>query len=97
MSEAFGISEEECRAAAVAALEELPAELAERLGEVAVIVEESHPAGLMGIYDPVGGIQRIVVFRAANPTEAEVRKTVLHEIAHFFGMGEDDVARAGYG
>ncbi len=97
MSEVFGLSEEQCRAAAVTALEELPAELADRLGEVAVIVEESHPEGLMGIYDPVGGIERIVIFRAANPTEEEVRRTVLHEVGHFFGMDEDEIERAGYG
>lgn len=97
MSDAFGISEEECQAAARAALEELPPELTERLGEVAVIVEESHPEGLMGIYDPVGGIHRVVIFRAANPTAEEVRKTVLHEIGHFFGMDEAALAERGYG
>jgi predicted Zn-dependent protease with MMP-like domain len=28
---------------------------------------------------------------------AEVRKTVLHEIGHHFGMSEEDLARLGYG
>lgn len=28
--------------------------------------------------------------------EEEVRKTVIHEIAHHFGLDEDDVARHGY-
>jgi predicted Zn-dependent protease with MMP-like domain len=27
----------------------------------------------------------------------EVRKTVLHEIGHHFGMGEDDLEKLGYG
>ena len=27
----------------------------------------------------------------------EVRKTVLHEIGHYFGMDEDDLERLGYG
>ena len=40
---------------------------AERLGDVAVIVEDSHPDGIMGIYDPVGDVQRIVIFRDAQP------------------------------
>jgi predicted Zn-dependent protease with MMP-like domain len=90
------LSDEECRAAAEDALASLPPELAERLGEVAVIVEDSHPDGIMGIYDPVGGVQRIVIFRDANPNTEEVRLTVLHEIGHFFGMDEDQLAELGY-
>ncbi len=91
------LSVEECRAAAQDALDALPPEFAERLGDVAVIVEESHPDGIMGIYDPVGGVQRIVIFRDANPNADEVRRTVLHEVGHYFGMGEDHLAELGYG
>jgi predicted Zn-dependent protease with MMP-like domain len=91
------LSEERCRAAAEAALAELPAEFLQRMGDVSVIVEDSHPEGLMGIYDPVGGIERIIVFREANPSEEEVRKTVLHEVGHYFGMDEEALRRAGYG
>ncbi len=91
------ISEEETHAAAVEALDELPAWARERLGEVAVIVEDSHPDGLMGIYDPVGGVQRIVVFRDANPDVEEVKRTVFHEVGHFFGMGEEQIEELGYG
>jgi predicted Zn-dependent protease with MMP-like domain len=91
------ITEAECRDAAVATLDSLPAWVSERLGDVAVIVEESHPDGLMGIYDPIGGLQRIVVYRAANPSPEEVRKTVLHEVGHYLGMNEDQLAGLGYG
>lgn len=91
------LSVEECRAAAQEALDSLPAAFAQRLGDVAVIVEDSHPDGIMGIYDPVGGVQRIVIFRDANPNADEVRRTVLHEIGHFFGMEEDELWEAGYG
>ncbi len=69
----------------------------DELGEVAVIIEESHPDDLMGIYDPYGGLQRIVIFRAANPNAEEVRKTVWHEIGHHFGMGEEHLEGLGYG
>ena len=94
--EGEGLTEEQCRIAAEAALDELPKEFADQLGEVAiVIVEDSHPEDLMGIYDPVGGIERVVIFRDANPSEEEVRKTVLHEIGHFFGMDEDELERGG--
>ena len=55
------------------------------------------PDGLMGIYDPVGGLQRIVVFRDANPNADEVKRTVLHEIGHHFGMNEEQIDSLGFG
>jgi predicted Zn-dependent protease with MMP-like domain len=91
------ITEEEARAAAMEALDELPGWARQRLGDVAVIIEESHPEGLMGIYDPVGGVQRIVIFRTANPDTEEVKRTVFHEVGHFFGMGEEQIEDLGYG
>jgi predicted Zn-dependent protease with MMP-like domain len=91
------LSDEETRAAVLDALDELPAEMADRLGNVAILVEGSHPDGIMGIYDPVGGVQRIVIYRDANPDAEEVRRTVLHEIGHYFGMSETDLHEAGYG
>ena len=87
---------EECRAAAIEALDDLPKWVHDELGEVAVIVEESHPDDLMGIYDPIGELHRIVIFREANPNAEEVRKTVWHEIGHYFGMDEDQLEEAGY-
>jgi predicted Zn-dependent protease with MMP-like domain len=91
------ISEEECREAAREALDSLPGWVRKKIGEIAVVVEDSHPDGLMGIYDPVGGIQRIVIFRDANPNAEEVRTTVLHEVGHYFGMGEEQLGELGYG
>jgi predicted Zn-dependent protease with MMP-like domain len=91
------LSEADVREAAVAALDELPEWVRNELGEVAVIVEESHPDDLMGIYDPVGGLQRIVIYRAANPSVDEVRKTVWHEIGHYLGMDEEQLEELGYG
>ena len=88
---------DEVEVAAREALDSLPPKLREELGEVAVIVEDSHPEGIMGIYDPVGGVQRIVIFRDANPDADEVRRTVLHEVGHYFGMGEDQLEELGYG
>jgi predicted Zn-dependent protease with MMP-like domain len=91
------IAVEECRKAAREALDSLPDWVREKLGEVAVIVEDSHPDGLMGIYDPVGGVQRIVIFRDANPDADEVRRTVWHEIGHYLGMDEERLEELGYG
>ena len=87
---------EECKVAAQEALDALPGWVREKLGDVAVIVEESHPDDLMGIYDPYGGLQRIVIFREANPNAEEVRKTVWHEIGHYFGMDEEQLEQLGY-
>jgi len=91
------MSDAEVRAAAQETLDSLPAWVQERMGAVAVVVEESHPDGIMGIHDPVGGIQRIVIFRDANPNAEEVRKTVLHEVGHYMGMGEEQLEELGYG
>ena len=93
----YALTEEECVAAAQEALDSLPGWVRSKLGEVAVIVEDSHPDRLMGIYDPVGGMQRIVIFREANPNAEEVRRTVWHEIGHYFGMNEEQLRKAGYG
>jgi predicted Zn-dependent protease with MMP-like domain len=91
------MSPEETEAAVREALNELPEWVAEELGEVAVIIEDSHPDGIMGIYDPVGGLHRIVVFREANPTAEEVKRTVFHEIGHHFGMNEQHIDGLGFG
>jgi predicted Zn-dependent protease with MMP-like domain len=91
------MTDAECRDAAIEALDALPDWVRERLGEVAVIVEESHPDGIMGIYDPVGGLNRIVVYRAANPNADEVRRTVWHEVGHYLGMDEVQLEELGYG
>ncbi|MGH2953633.1 MAG: metallopeptidase family protein [Solirubrobacterales bacterium] len=91
------LTDEETIEAVEDTLDSLPEWVHDRLGEVAVIVEDAHPQGLMGIYDPVGGLQRIVIFRSTHPSREEVRRTVLHEIGHHFGMGEDDLDRLGYG
>jgi predicted Zn-dependent protease with MMP-like domain len=93
----MALSEQETREAVEEALDALPDEIAEQLGGLAVIVEDRHPDGLMGIYDPIGGIRRIVIFRDANPTREEVKRTVLHEIGHHFGMDEAYIRGLGYG
>jgi predicted Zn-dependent protease with MMP-like domain len=91
------LTKQETRAAVQEALDTLPVEILSELEGVAVIVEDRHPDGLMGIYDPRGGLRRIVIFREANPTREEVKRTVWHEVGHYFGMDEAQIARLGYG
>lgn len=91
------LTDAECETAVREALDSLPAEIASQLEDVAVIVSDSHPDGLMGIYDPTGGMKRIVIFRDANPNRQEVRRTVLHEVGHHFGLSESRIGELGYG
>jgi len=90
------MSVEDTEKAVRQALDSLPTWVEEELGEIAVIVEDSHPDGLMGIYDTVGGLQRVVIFRDANQNAEEVKQTVLHENGHHFGIDEDGLDRLGY-
>ena len=40
-----------------------------------MLVEDRHPTeDLMGIYDPTGGLQRIVIFRETHPDRDEVKQ-----------------------
>lgn len=95
-AEVEGLTEDEVYDAVSDTLAGLPEWIRDRLGDVAVLVEETDPLGGMGIYDNVGGMQRIVIFRDANPNVEEVRKTVLHEIGHHFGMDERQIEELGY-
>ena len=90
------LSDEEMIEAVQEALDSLPPEIGEKLTNVAVLVEERHPEEeLFGIYDPTGGLQRIVIFRELHPSVEEVKKTVLHEIGHYFGADERQVGEWG--
>jgi predicted Zn-dependent protease with MMP-like domain len=86
------LSDEETVAAVQEALDSLPPEIGLQLTDVAILVEDRDPDGnLMGVYDPTGGLQRIVIFRDTHPSVEEVKRTVLHEIGHYFGMDEERV------
>jgi len=100
-----------------AALDELPAHLAEALLNIAVVVEDEHPEDpdLFGLYHGVplpergdmGGqlpdkisIYRIPLeesFRDGEKLREEIRITVLHELAHYFGLDEERIEELGYG
>ncbi len=99
-----------------AALDSLPAHLAEALRNVAVVVEEEHPddPDLFGLYEGVplpergdmaGALpDRIAIYRLPlvesfddpQELEEEIRITVLHELAHYFGLDEDRLDELGY-
>ena len=86
------MTDEEFRAAVQEALDSLPPEIASELTNVAVIVEDRHPSGrLLGLFDPRGGLQRIIIYRELHPDAEQVKRTVLHEIGHYFGADETTV------
>jgi predicted Zn-dependent protease with MMP-like domain len=91
-----------------AALDSLPAELARGLENVAVVVEEQNAEepDLYGLFDePPYLPARIAIYRrplvedfGADPKrlQEEIRITVLHELAHYFGIDEDRLDELGY-
>ena len=90
------------------ALESLPPEIARRLENVAVVIEDEDPdePDLYGLFDePEYLPARIAIYRRPlvedyghDPVELErqIRITVLHEVAHYFGLDEDRLAELGY-
>jgi predicted Zn-dependent protease with MMP-like domain len=91
-----------------AALDELPPKIASALENVAVVIEEEDPddPDLFGLWeadeyfpDKITIFRRPLVreFRDPERLEQEIRITVLHELAHYFGMDEDRIDELGYG
>jgi predicted Zn-dependent protease with MMP-like domain len=89
------------------ALDAVPEELAEGLRNVAIVVEDENPEepDLYGLFDdPEYLPAKVTIYRL--PLEAdfpeperlehEIRVTVLHELAHYFGIDEDRLAELGY-
>lgn len=90
------------------ALDSLPPQIAAKLENVAVVVEEENreDPDLYGLceelpYMPV----KITIYRRPlvqdfgdDPAELEheIRITVLHELAHYFGIDEDRLDELGY-
>ena len=89
------------------ALDSLPPNLAAALENVAVVVEEADPDDpeLFGLWqsheflpDKITVYRRPLVqaFSDPNDLEEEIRITVLHELAHYFGIDEDRLEELGY-
>jgi predicted Zn-dependent protease with MMP-like domain len=90
------------------ALDSLPPAIAERLENIAVVVEDEDPddPDLFGIcredpYTPVTiAVYRLPLedaFPDRAELEREIRITVLHELGHYFGMDERELDELGYG
>ena len=101
------------------ALDGIPAEIADLVHNVVVLVEAESPADapeLLGLYEGLplterahndaGGLpDRLTTFRGpllrrcrdAEELEREVRITVVHEVAHHFGIDDERLHELGYG
>jgi predicted Zn-dependent protease with MMP-like domain len=91
------------------ALDALPPDLARELRNVAVVVEDENPEdpGLLGLFEEAPYLPaKVTVYRrpleedfGADPDllEQEIRITVLHELAHYFGIDERRLDELGYG
>jgi predicted Zn-dependent protease with MMP-like domain len=91
------------------ALDDLPPDLAEGLRNVAVVVEDENPddPGLLGLFEEAPYMPaKVTVYRRPleedfghdpERLEREIRITVLHELAHYFGIDEHRLAELGYG
>ena len=89
------------------ALDSLPPHLAKALDNVAVVVETANreEPDLYGLFDwPEYMPAKISIYRKpleedfpdATELEEQIRVTVLHELAHYFGFEEDRIADLGY-
>lgn len=92
--------------AAQAAIDSIPEEFQPYLENTEFILEESSPEGLMGLYQGAGALhagegfpERITLYKRSHEEASatleelveEVRRTILHEVGHHFGMGEEDL------
>jgi predicted Zn-dependent protease with MMP-like domain len=91
------------------ALDALPDDLARALENVAVVVEEENAAepDLLGLFEEAPYMPaKVTVYRRPLEEEfghdpellhQEIRITILHELAHYFGIDEERLADLGYG
>jgi len=100
------VSMQQFEAAAQAAVDSIPPEFKPYLENTVFIIEESSRENLMGLYEGAtamgageGMPERITLYKRSHEQAAdsidelveEVRRTILHEVGHHFGMDEDDL------
>jgi predicted Zn-dependent protease with MMP-like domain len=88
------------------AIESIPDEFQPYLENTVFLVEESSADGRLGFYEGSGAVHagqgmpdRITIYKEAHERATrsmselveEVRRTILHEVGHHFGMDEDDL------
>lgn len=87
-----------------AALDSIPARFQPYLENIEFLIAESSAEGLLGLYEGATALDedwpdRITVYKASHEADAndwgalvqEVRRTILHEVGHHFGMEEEEL------
>ena len=92
--------------AAQKAVDSIPDDFRPYLENTVFVLEESSPDGLLGLYEGATALaagegmpERITLYKRAHEESSttidelvvEVRRTILHEVGHHFGMEEDDL------
>ena len=97
---------DEFEQAARAAIDSIPEAFQPYLQNTQFILEESSAKGLLGLYEGSGALgagewlpERITLYKHAHERAVEtwdelveeVRRTILHEVGHHFGMDEPEM------
>jgi len=100
------VSMQQFESIAQAAVDSIPDEFKPYLDNTVFVIEESSPEGLMGLYEGSTALEagqglpeRITLYKRSHEEASgsseelveEVRRTILHEIGHHFGMEEEDL------
>jgi predicted Zn-dependent protease with MMP-like domain len=100
------VSMEQFEAAAQTAIDSIPDAFKPYLENTVFIIEESSADNLLGLYEGSTALgagegmpERITLYKRSHERAAEsldelvdeVRRTILHEVGHHFGMEEDDL------
>jgi predicted Zn-dependent protease with MMP-like domain len=100
------VSMKQFEVAAQEAIDSIPEPFQRYLENTVFIVEESSPDRLLGLYEGAGALaagegmpERITLYKRAHEEAvgsleeivAEVRRTILHEVGHHFGMEEEEL------
>lgn len=100
------VSMQQFEAAAQTAIDSIPPAFKPYLENTVFVIEESSPENLMGLYEGATALaageglpERITLYKRSHERAAtsitelveEVRRTILHEVGHHFGMEEDDL------
>jgi len=100
------VSMKQFEEAAQAAVDSIPVEFQPYLENTVFVIEAGSPDGLMGLYEGSTALgageglpERITLYKRGHEDATdsweelveEVRRTILHEVGHHFGMEEDDL------
>ena len=93
------------------AIDSIPEQFQPYLENTVFLVEERSPDGLMGLYEGAGALhagegmpERITLYKRSHEDSAdsmeelvnEVRRTILHEVGHHFGIGDRRLRELGW-